>query len=123
MVGSSPCSNATDPARLSGLMVDRPISLTSIIARVVAGLMPAFCANSAGASSRVPETTGKKPRISPASRSIFYRVLLLQHSAEFGLFRLLHLLAFGEGLLAALHVAFLPQQLAQRIVGSRVVGI
>src|ERR1035441_1931610 len=68
MVGSSPCSNATDPARLSGLMVDRPISLTSIIARVVAGLMPAFCANSAGASSRVPETTGKKPRISGPHR-------------------------------------------------------
>src|ERR1039458_4666827 len=41
MVGSSPCSNATDPARLSGLMVDRPISLTSIIARVVAGITPA----------------------------------------------------------------------------------
>src|ERR1039457_5099592 len=122
MVGSSPCSNATDPARLSGLMVDRPISLTSIIARVVAGLMPAFGDNSAGASSRVPETTGKKPRIfSSAPLSIL--PCLLQHSAEFGLFRLLHLLAFGEGLLAALHIAFLPQCRAQRIVGSRVVGI
>lgn len=95
----------TATVETAGPRLDRPISPTAITTRTVWVLMPKFCASNT--ASRLPEITGKA-RCIAGLPLLFWRVLLLQHSAEFGFFRLLHLLAFGEGLLAALHIAFLP---------------